>query len=50
MKVLYMSGYTDDLVFRNGVLELGAAFIQKPFTPSSLARKVRGVLDEQKPA
>jgi hypothetical protein len=49
MKVLYMSGYTDDLVFRNGALEPGAAFIQKPFTPSSLARKVRKVLDEQKP-
>ena len=45
MKVLYMSGYTADSVVRNGVMEATTAFLQKPFTPASLAGKVREVLD-----
>ncbi|PYQ23163.1 MAG: hybrid sensor histidine kinase/response regulator, partial [Acidobacteria bacterium] len=45
MKVLYMSGYTDDAIVRHGMLEPGLAYLQKPFRPDTLAAKVREVLD-----
>ena len=46
MRVLFMSGYTDDAIVHHGVLEEGANFIQKPFGPDALATKVRNVLDQ----
>ena len=45
IKVLFMSGYIDDSVVRQGISENETAFLQKPFTPVSLAKKVREVLD-----
>lgn len=45
LKVLYMSGYTSDVIMHHGVLEEGLAFLQKPFTPVGLTAKVREVLD-----
>jgi PAS domain S-box-containing protein len=48
VKVLFMSGYTSNAIVHHGILEKGVSFIQKPFTPESLARKIRDLLDKSK--
>lgn len=49
LPVLFMSGYTDDVVVRHGLLDAGASFIQKPFTTNELAQRLRAVLDSRTP-
>jgi two-component system cell cycle sensor histidine kinase/response regulator CckA len=49
LKILFMSGYTDDAIAHHGILSPGTTFLQKPFSPADLARKVRRVLDTPSP-
>jgi two-component system, cell cycle sensor histidine kinase and response regulator CckA len=45
VRVLFASGYTDDVLVQQGVLQPGAEWIQKPFTKDALVQKVRAILD-----
>jgi CheY-like chemotaxis protein len=45
LKVIYMSGYTEDAIVHHGILDPGIAFLHKPFTSETLAQKIREVLD-----
>jgi PAS domain S-box-containing protein len=47
IEVLYISGYTDDAIIHHGAIGPNMAFLQKPFTPAALARKVRQILEHQ---
>ncbi len=47
IRVIFMSGYTDSYIAQHGLLDLGAAFLQKPVTPHNIAAKLREVLDKQ---
>jgi len=49
MRVLYMSGYTDNAIVEHGILGEGAEFITKPFGPERLAARVRAVLGPRQP-
>jgi two-component system cell cycle sensor histidine kinase/response regulator CckA len=49
IKVLFTSGYTEDAIAHHGVLDVGIEFLPKPYSPSSLARKVRELLDAPSP-
>ena len=44
VRVLFVSGYTDDAIVRQGVLEPGVEFLQKPFPLATLARRIRDIL------
>jgi CheY-like chemotaxis protein len=48
VKIIFMSGYTDDAIAHHGILDSGVILIQKPLTPGVLARKIREVLDKKR--
>src|SRR6185503_10879840 len=48
LKVIYMSGYTEEAIVQHGVLNPGIAFLHKPFTSATLGRKIREVLDQER--
>jgi two-component SAPR family response regulator len=48
-KILFTSAYTENAVVHQGILNIGVKLLQKPFTPSALAKKVREVLDQPHP-
>jgi CheY-like chemotaxis protein len=50
LRLLYMSGYTDDVIMQRGSLQPGAAYLEKPFTPEGLAAKIREVLEMPAPS
>jgi len=50
LRVLYVSGYPDEAMASQGLLDPDASFLQKPFTPETLARRVREILDAREPA
>jgi len=47
IKIIFMSGYTDDAIVKHGVLEEGINFIQKPFTPQQLIKVIKEVLQKK---
>ena len=50
MKVLFVSGYAEATILRHGAIDVTTRFLQKPFSLKALARKIREVLDAEKPA
>jgi len=47
IKVLFVSGYTSEIVHEKGIIDIGLNFLSKPILPNQLLKKVRGILDEE---